>query len=190
MRHTYKEEIIVRVKNGVKKNFELAWICRWSSVGDVALIVSGAGVVNPNRETDALVNMSDLFGTVLELAGIDVAAAGAGSPPIDSVSLLPIINDPSIPTLRNFVYSEGSQKVSTQTARDVEGFKLIRTTTLGGTTTFEFFDLQADPLEGSDLYDDAMPDLSPEQWTSFNLLKAHLESIVPGGCASPGASSQ
>ena len=72
----------------------------------VPLLVSGPGVVGPNREISHVVHAVDLYSTVLELAGIDVAATQPSLKPIDSRSLLPLLqNQSSTPRI---AYSESS----------------------------------------------------------------------------------
>ena len=72
---------------------------------NVPLIINGPGVVSPRRESVALVNTTDLFATVLELAGVDADAAlpGVG---LDSISLVPYLEDPAQPPLRSMVMAE------------------------------------------------------------------------------------
>jgi arylsulfatase A-like enzyme len=102
---------------------------------NVPLVIAGAGVpesasVSGGRESQVLVNTTDLFATVLELAGLDVAASvpsGYARPRsaramagleasqvdpevvLDSYSLLPFLADPKRDTgaeARRFAYTE------------------------------------------------------------------------------------
>ena len=61
----------------------------------VPLIIAGPAVVSPNRESTALVNCVDIYSTILELAGINVTATQPAANPIDSKSLLPILQNTS-----------------------------------------------------------------------------------------------
>jgi len=70
----------------------------------VPLIVSGAGVTRPGVST-ALVESSDLFATVAEIAGVDLAARFPGRR-FDSVSLLPSVADPARRGERLWLYAE------------------------------------------------------------------------------------
>src|SRR5439155_24844618 len=54
----------------------------------VPFIVSGPAVVSPNRTNDTLVNMVDVFATILEMAGTSVAAAVPANVVIDGRSLV------------------------------------------------------------------------------------------------------
>lgn len=72
----------------------------------VPFIISGPSVVNPGRVSDALVNVQDLFATILELGGFtNWAGEISTSKPVDSKSLLPIIKDQA-QDVRNWAYTE------------------------------------------------------------------------------------
>ena len=64
---------------------------------NVPLIITGPGVVP--GECRALVNTTDLFATIADLAGVPSSAE-------DSVSLLPYLSDPKLPSLREWVFAE------------------------------------------------------------------------------------
>ncbi len=67
----------------------------------VPLIISGPGV--PEGEmSDALVNSTDLFATITELAGIEVT----GQLDLNSVSLVPYFSNPTSGSIRNFIFSD------------------------------------------------------------------------------------
>ena len=70
----------------------------------VPLIIAGPSVVNPNRNSSAPVHVADLYSTILELAGISVAATQPPANPLDSRSLLPVLQNSS----------EGSRMVMSQ----------------------------------------------------------------------------
>jgi hypothetical protein len=114
-----------------------------------------------------LVNTTDLFATILELAGIKLAMALPPDLELDSVSVIPIMEDRASGSLRDFVYTENMQ---TQTVRNKRGYKLIRKSGL----YYELYDLVADPWETTDLYDDAAPDLTPEEQENFDKLLIHM----------------
>lgn len=67
---------------------------------NVPLIVTGPGIT-PGTESQALVSLTDLFATVLELAHLPVPAGHA----IDSVSFAQQLFDPTLPA-RQWVYSQ------------------------------------------------------------------------------------
>jgi arylsulfatase A-like enzyme len=115
----------------------------------VPLIVSGPAVVAPGRTSDALVNTTDLFATVLGLAGV----GSIGWLPVrhDSVSFLPVITNSASSTGRQTVYAEffwpngpGPYTNEARAIRDVR-YKLIRRGP--NPVTDELYDLFLDPFE-------------------------------------------
>ena len=73
---------------------------------NVPLIVSGPAVQSPGREEGALVAAVDLFATIAELAGVDVAAVIPPWVVLDSVSLVPYISNAAQTPLRATVLAE------------------------------------------------------------------------------------
>lgn len=115
----------------------------------VPLIVSGAAVVAPGRTTDALVNTTDLFATVLGLAGV----GNLGFLPVshDSVSFLPLLTNSASNTGRELLYAEifwpngpGPYTSESRAIRDAR-YKLIRHGAYPGMD--ELYDLLLDPFE-------------------------------------------
>jgi len=118
----------------------------------VPLIIAGPGVVA--GEVDALVNSTDIFATVGELASAQASAE-------DSVSLVPYLRGDPTPR-RQFIYAERffpnldtpddpftlpfAPLYHLRTARS-ERFKLFRFTDHTGSEFEELFDLEADPCE-------------------------------------------
>ncbi|QDU80941.1 Choline-sulfatase [Polystyrenella longa] len=119
------------------------------------------------QRTDALVELLDIYPTVMELAGLEVPNV------LEGKSLVPLLNDPETP---------GAAAAMTQTPRpnyprgktpEVMGYS-IRTDTLrytewrdhltGKVIARELYDHEQDPLEtvnaiGDDLYADQLPEL-------------------------------
>lgn len=126
---------------------------------NVPLIVAGPAVVQGGREVGALACATDLFRTVLELAG----AAHAIPPhvPSDSVSLVPYLASPAQAPLRTFAYTEeftgtawpAPQSNGHATIRNAR-FKLIRW--FNGAAD-ELHDLLADPFETTNLRTSTVP---------------------------------
>ena len=89
------------------------------------------------RRSDALVNTSDLFATILDIAGIGVAdlpadpSAGSVAPDVDSYSILPILEEGCstgclIGSIRHYAYSEANWSDRRgKTIRNRSGYKLI-----------------------------------------------------------------
>ncbi len=69
----------------------------------VPLVVSGPGIP-AGESTDALVHLVDIFATVVDLAGVDVADLPTAGP-VDGVSFVPVLREPEI-RLREWVYTE------------------------------------------------------------------------------------
>jgi hypothetical protein len=67
-------------------------------------IVAGPGVVKPGRETDAMVNIVDIYQLVGELAGIDVHKQVKWI--VDAQSMLPYLTNPKQPSIRRTNYTE------------------------------------------------------------------------------------
>ncbi|HVS11187.1 MAG TPA: sulfatase-like hydrolase/transferase [Planctomycetota bacterium] len=151
---------------------------------NVPFIVSGKAVKQPGRESDALVDVTDIFATVADIAGVDLGAlgfgCGGGNRALDGVSFLPILESPSAPSQRTFAFSErfepnfdsGLPDRPIEQARERmirnARFKLIvqarrPINNLWGSVDLvpieRFFDLQSDPLEDQDLLK-----LPPSSW--------------------------
>jgi arylsulfatase A-like enzyme len=144
---------------------------------NVPLIIKGAGVL-PGTECGALVNTVDIYTTALEYA------VGSSPPGKDGVSMAPYFSDPSLPSLRPWVYAEsfkpngfGPYIVNARAARD-ERYKLIRDEAwiqlYGGQS---LYDLVEDPWETTNLLDLRVNRLTPEAQQSYLELSAVLDSL-------------
>ncbi len=146
----------------------------------VPLIIRGPDVVSPGRTTDALTHAVDLYSTILEMAGINVAGtvATAGAV-IDSHSLLPVLqNTASAQSV--LIYGEefdiASPALGGRCLRDSQ-YKLIRKATGVNTTTDEFYDLTADPYEATNLIPGGTGSLTAPQLTAYNNLVTQLATF-------------
>jgi arylsulfatase A-like enzyme len=116
----------------------------------VPFIVSGPSVISPNRASDALVNTTDIFATVLELFRYNTWTSQIPfSKPVDSKSILPIIKNTAT-TIRPWSFCE-IFKLITDSAdgkamRNLD-YKLIRF----DYGKEEFYNLTLDPLENNNL---------------------------------------
>ncbi len=149
----------------------------------VPLIVSGPGVV-PGSSCDALVNVTDIHETVVELAGHTSSAE-------DSFSFVPFLSDPDLPTLRTRNYTEnfspngfGPFDEWQRAARDPR-FKLIQFHDNGSLIPFaeEFYDLENDPLELVDLL--AAGPLSPQAAASRAALTGYFSNLLKTWATAP-----
>jgi arylsulfatase A-like enzyme len=140
----------------------------------VPLIIAGPEVVLPNRESAALANVADLYSTILELAGIDVASTQPGTNPLDAKSLLPILK--SQPDSTRYGYAEESGAAiaaadSGRTVRNAAGYKLIRF----NDNREELYYVPTDPNEQTNLL---LGTLNATQQTNYNELTTQLAGAV------------
>ena len=138
----------------------------------VPFIVAGPGVAS-GASADALVNSADLFATILELAGIDIAEAVPAGIALDSVSLVPYLSDPGRESIREWIYADAFStelgvRSGEYTMRN-DRYKL-----LVDQGVEHFFDLQEDPYEHSDLM---AGDLSEEQQAQLDALRAQIDAL-------------
>ncbi len=120
----------------------------------VPLIVAGPDVDAPNRVSPALVNTSDLYATVLELSGVNVAATVPAGVALDSVSLVPVLRNAAGPR-RSWAFAEQFNSSgfgvppTFQTGKTIRNprYKLIQLEN----GTAEFYDLVTDPYEKRNL---------------------------------------
>ncbi|HYN64554.1 MAG TPA: sulfatase-like hydrolase/transferase, partial [Candidatus Limnocylindrales bacterium] len=117
---------------------------------NVPLIIAGPGIAS-GAECKALVSVTDIFATIMQLTG---SSATAG----DSVSLVPYLSQPSLPSLRDTVYVEmfkpNGMGAYSSRQRAVRGSRYKLMYSYSGSnlpTTKHFFDLHADPWETQDL---------------------------------------
>ena len=137
---------------------------------NVPLIITGPDIES-GGVSEALVNSTDLFTTIMEMAGVDPDEVVPDEVTHDSVSFFSTLSNPDAPSRRDWIYADeffgGFDGVETadyamRTAR----YKLLR---FEGRE--EFYDLHADPYE----YDDLLRgELSTEQRAAYDALKAEI----------------
>jgi arylsulfatase A-like enzyme len=148
----------------------------------VPLLVSGPGFASHFAQCEALVNLTDLFATVLELAGVDLATA-PGAPAVhDSLSIVPYLKQPQLPSQRQFLYSErftpngpGPYVAHRQAIRE-QRYKLIRVQ--GGQT--EFYDLLCDPFENLNLFGGPLSEVEFRKLRQLQLAADELKPLGGG----------
>jgi len=144
---------------------------------NVPLIVAGQAVAVGSRGqmSEALVQGTDLFATILDIAGVGGSTA-------DSRSFAPYLSDPMAPSSRKVVYSEGffpnggpiDPTKHWRAARDAR-YKIVR----NGVALDEFYDLAADPFEYVNLR--GTP-LAPEQQTAYDRLDSAIRAVAAPSC--------
>ena len=138
----------------------------------VPFVVAGPAVAQPGRETDALVNTTDLYATVVDLLGLDEPL------PNDSVSFAPVLADPAAPGPREVAYAErfspnGPPSAWTYheaIARDARYKLLVRNGEEIG-----LYDLIADPMERRNLF---RGDGTPELRAALRRLRHALPEVA------------
>ena len=148
----------------------------------VPMIISGNGVIRGDGIEDSLVNTTDLFATISELAGID------DDIPTDSVSLVPYLKNQANPNEREWALSEyfdesndntasGRRENYGQTIRNQE-YKLIRFEEDGRE---EFYTLgplgEFDERSQSELLQGNVNNLTPVERQNYNFLVDRLNAL-------------
>ncbi len=131
------------------------------------MIISGPLVANGGSAISDVVSVTDVFATVAELSGQSQSAG------LDSVSLLPYINNSASSPLHSSVYTETFSGNSTHNGssafRDAR-YKLIEN--LG--SHIGFYDLQNDPEESNNLINSTLDSTAAASLAS---LKAAFDSL-------------
>jgi arylsulfatase A-like enzyme len=141
----------------------------------VPLIVSGRGVRHPGSICSALVNSVDVYPTMLEL--FDLPASGAPQPEIDGHSLVPYLERPLRPSLRDWVFASRFSPnglgpfAAVGTMIRTQRWKLIYRLGQGDL----FFDMANPSPETHDLL---VGPLTPEQDQAYRYLRRELSDLL------------
>lgn len=140
----------------------------------VPLLVAGRGVSGGNREARVLVNTTDLFPTILELAGIDPGSALPRGVKTDGVSLAPYLANRVHPSPRRWAFAEEfTSSYRTEWERTVRDRQYALIERHDGTR--EFYNLVADPLQKADLLERTLTDTERSR---FEALVRQLDRII------------
>jgi arylsulfatase B len=142
----------------------------------VPFIISGSSVVDPGRVSDALVNVQDLFATILEISGLNNwKSIIPSNVHVDSKSLIPIIKNQST-NVREWAYSEvfdlsNASEINARTIRS-KTFKLI---IFDNPFRQEFYNLSNDPGETKNLL---LGSLTANELQEYNNLCFELSKLT------------
>lgn len=95
----------------------------------VPLIIAGPSVVSPNRNSSVPVHAVDLYSTILELAGISVAATQPAANPLDSRGLLSVLQNSAESTrvvMSQMFSADLATSVSGRVITDAAGYTLLQ----------------------------------------------------------------
>ena len=140
---------------------------------NVPLIVSGPGVER-GAVSESLVNSTDLYSTILEMAEVIVDEVVPDGVTLDSVSIVPYLSSPESPSRRDWVYADvfsGSflGVANANYAMRNDRYKLLR-----HEGREEFYDLNHDPFEHDDLLEGTM---SAEQQAQYESLRDRIQVL-------------
>ncbi|MBI5387097.1 MAG: sulfatase-like hydrolase/transferase [Verrucomicrobia bacterium] len=133
----------------------------------VPLIITGPKVAGPNRSSEAVVSTVDLYPTLLELAGVNLAATLPTNLVFDGQSLLPILTDTNYVPPERCILSENfsgtlKDSVAGRATRNRQ-FKLI----LFDNGVQEMYDLSADPYEHTNLLSGWLTSVQQTNYTAL-----------------------
>jgi len=141
---------------------------------NVPLFVTGPGVAKGSSQ--ALVNSSDIFLTIMEMAGIDSDETVPGHVTLDSVSFMSYLEDPSTASIRDYVYADEFEgnfagiPDAKYAVRNAE-YKLLHED-----GSFEFYNLIEDPYENDNLLDGELSEHEQAQFDALTVLVTELRS--------------
>ena len=134
----------------------------------VPFIIRGPSVVSGGRTDASLVHVVDLFSTMLEIAGVPLPTDVT----LDSKSLKPILANQGDTSRQRLYIDQFDQSATTTGGRVLrdDRYKLIRF----NTGTDEFYDLQADPAETSNLLSGGVAAMSATRQARYYRLRFNL----------------
>ena len=115
----------------------------------IPILIVAPGVTQPQAATQQLTESVDIFPTLAELAGLP---APTGPQPMDGVSLVPVLRDPSS-RVRDHAYHVYPRRQLGRAIR-TQRHRLVEWKPIGAASEsaeYELYDYQLDPLETSNL---------------------------------------
>lgn len=147
----------------------------------VPFIVSGPAVESPGRVSEALVHTTDLFATILELAGANHwPTAIPANKPVDSKSLMPILKNQGA-AVRDWNFTEQFAPISE--SKDGKAIRNLAHKLLHFDDGHqEFYNLALDPEEQMDLL---LQPLSTEATAEYIYLCNQLSQLIGTNTCNP-----
>ena len=142
---------------------------------NVPLIITGPGV-EKGELSEALVNSTDLFSTILEMAGIRIDQALPDGVLIDSVSLMPYLSDPGRDSIREWVYADTFETNFDGIEDGDYAIRNQRYKLLRHRGVVQFYDLEMDPYEYIDILERGMKGDEQEQYDALGRQVAKLRA--------------
>jgi len=132
----------------------------------VPLIITGPGVERGST-VQHLVNSTDLFSTILEMAGIDVAATVPANVTLDSVSFFPYLSEVSARSRREWIYTDVFPGNFDGVEEADFALRNSRYKFLRHRGNEELYDLHEDPFEHNNLLDGELSDVRISEYQSL-----------------------
>lgn len=166
----------------------------WETVTRVPFIVSGPGLP-ANKRSSSTVSLLDVFPTVLDIAGVNSPTFSDGTPYLDGISILPILQQPTLQINRPAVslYKRGSSTGSCFPHTSVRNnrYHMIRyRSNNDGTVGISFCDSDTLIYE-NELYDIGINrEVDPEEWVNlagnpeYRPLMDYLSQMMPDSALS------
>jgi arylsulfatase B len=140
----------------------------------VPMVISGPSVVNPYRTSDALVSTTDLFATICEINNLQnwLSYIPAAKTPVDSRSLLPIINNTALKVSDWLFTQKFTVPVDTNDGATIRNkhYHLMRL----DDGTEEFYNQTLDPFENNNLINI----MSMQDIANYNELCDTLHALI------------
>lgn len=139
----------------------------------VPFLIAGPGVA-AGETSYALANSTDLYATILDMAGIDIDRAVPDNVTLDSVSLMPYLANPDRESIREWIYADrftlelGGVRGGDYAIRDTRYKFLVEQ------GAERFFDLSVDPYEHVNLLDG---ELSEEEYARYDRLRDRVDAL-------------
>jgi arylsulfatase B len=151
----------------------------------VPFIIAGPSVKNPGRVSNALVNLQDIFATVVELTGYtNWQTQIAANKPVDSKSLVPILKNTAT-TARPWAFTEvfGSTAAADAKAIRNQDYKLLNF----DSGKQEFYNLTNDPNEATNLLTRT---LTATERTNYNYLCTEMGLLLGKTICNPSVDTK